>query len=169
MLRLHAVIHLFLCHLGLGPCDASPDTGSWKPQTPEGVLRVGEASSCSPSLLLRGLRQGLCAISTGRAPPPMLRWSWVSSWVGFLHRKPWSLRPWPPPLSINAQQNHLRPFPEVSPKELLGQVQEEGQRETTGDGAAPGLADPGRGCTSAGTRVLGSDQAAAALEGAMPP
>ena len=58
--------------LGSQPLDVSPDTGSWKPQTPEGVLRVGGVSSCCP-LLLRGLRQGLCAISTGRAPPRTLR------------------------------------------------------------------------------------------------
>lgn len=70
MLRLHAVIHLFLCHSGLGPCDASPDTGSWKPQTPEAGFAGGRGLlllSFSPP---EGPEAGaVCSLHRERGPP----------------------------------------------------------------------------------------------------
>lgn len=169
MLRLHAVSTSFSA-TGVSAPEMPALTQA--PGSPR-LLRGGFAGGISLLLLSFSSPEGpearpVCCLH--REGPTTHAQVELGEFLGqVFHGKPWPLRHRPPPSSSNAQQNHLRPFPEVSPKELPGQVQEESQRETTGDRAAPGLADPCRGCTSAGTRVLGSDQAAAALEGAMSP
>lgn len=134
MLRLHAVSTSFSA-TGVSAPEMPALTQA--PGSPR-LLRGGFAGGISLLLLSFSSPEGpeagpVCCLH--REGPTTHAQVELGEFLGqVFHGKPWPLRHRPPPSSSNAQQNHLRPFPEVSPKELLGQVQEKvkGRPQETG-------------------------------------